>query len=799
MYELFSTFVYIPKRDKHYFSPIPIHMKTLSMTLSLIASIFILNMAAAQVTPGDSIHAVKYVINLEDVDLNAKTIDAYTNVTLVPLVDNLDIIQLELMDLTVDSVFVNLQKISAFTHDNEILNIPLDAPISQADTVDVLVYYHGEPFHESWGGFHWSGTSYAYNLGVGISWVPHNLGKAWFPCIDDFTDRAVYEVLATVPENMKAIGGGKLLDVTNNGNGTHTFRWYLDKPVPTYLISIAIGEYELVADTFPGEERDIPITYYVRPADTGKVAGSFARMHQVMSVFEDRFGPYDWHRVGYVGTSLGAMEHATNIAYPNSSINGNSSSEWLYIHELAHMWFGDKLTCDKAEEMWINEGWATFCQLYSIEAMDGQHEFKLEVRDLHASVLNGYHTTLGEYYPINNIPQNHTYTGIATYDKGALTTQALRAYLGDDVFFPASESLLEDYAFQSISSYDMEASFTQNTGIDMSGYFNNWVYNGGTPQYSIDSFSVSPNGSSWDVTVYVKQKRHGPAFIGDGNRIEFSVMGADWSLYTDVVEFDGQAGSATISVPVEPAEVFLDLEEKYADATLDNYLVIDELDENNFPGTYFMYETTEINDSIFMQVTHNYAPADTLIDPVPGFRISDYRYWTIKSVGEDFNGTGRFFYSKSGLDGSLIQSQNDSIVIMWRENAGMEWQPMEFTQLGQWSIGYLFVENMPMGEYVLGVWETTTSTNESYLDDTKTIEVFPNPSTTTFNFIIKIDQASRMDIYSYEGRLVKSINVNNTDEVVLWSPQGLPNGNYIAVLVGHNNESLSRTKLIYMK
>ena len=106
----------------------------------------------SQVTPGDTIHAVKYVIDLQEVDMTAKTITANTNITLVPLVADLDIIQLQLMELTVDSVFVDQQKIIGFTHPEEILNIPLQSPISPGDTIDVLVYYNGQPFHESWGG-----------------------------------------------------------------------------------------------------------------------------------------------------------------------------------------------------------------------------------------------------------------------------------------------------------------------------------------------------------------------------------------------------------------------------------------------------------------------------------------------------------------------------------------------------------------------------------------------------------------------------------------------------------------------
>lgn len=752
----------------------------------------------AEVTPGDSIHAAKYTIILENIDVGAQTITASTNITLVPLVDNLDIFQLQLMQLTVDSVFVNMVKITNFVHADEVLNIPLSSLVSIGDTTDVLVYYHGQPFHESWGGFHYSG-SYAFNLGVGISWIPHNLGKTWFPCIDDFTDRASYEVIATVPEDQTAVGGGTLMGITNNGNGTRTFRWLLNNPIPTYLASITVGSYKLVSDSYMGIAGEVPINYYVRPSDTLKVPGSFSRIKEILAVYEGSFGAYDWPRIGYIGTAIGAMEHATNIAYPNFCINGNSGYEDLYAHELSHMWFGDKVTCDKAEEMWINEGWATFCQNYYIEVLDGVLPFKESMRNMHNDVLYSCHTEEGGYVPLNNIPQEYTY-GTSAYDKGATVVQALRAYLGDAVFFDACEDYLEDLAFTSISSYDMEVNFAMNTGVDMSGFFNNWVYNGGTPHYSIDSFSVTPQGGSSLVSVYLRQKRKGPAFIGDLNRIEVNVMGNLWQRHTQVVEFSGETGSATFNAPFEAVEVFLDLEERYMDATVDNYNVVATTGEVSFSDTQFSLDVQTVTDSAFIQVTHNYAPADTFATPVPYLRVSDYRYWTIRGiVPEPFEAIGRFFYSKSGLDNTLITSDLDSLVILYREDAGMAWEQVDFTKIGPWSIGYIYVDNVQMGEYVLGVWDVAVGVDghgSLQKDNGNIMEVFPNPSSGKFNFAVEGFVSGKLEIYSLEGKLIEQIEAGKQ---ILWEPDNALPGTYVAILRSEDGQALSSRKIVYTK
>ena len=182
---------------------------------------------------GDSIHAIHYTINIDEINTSDKTINGWAEVIITPKINQIQQIKLDLKDLTVDSVFIN-QLIRPYTHSNDEIIIDLSESISIGDTIASRVYYHGQPFHEAWGGFHFSGD-YAFNLGVGFESIPHNLGKTWFPCIDDFTDRATYDVIGTAETGLTITAGGRLLDTINNGNNTTTWHWNIPYPIPTYL------------------------------------------------------------------------------------------------------------------------------------------------------------------------------------------------------------------------------------------------------------------------------------------------------------------------------------------------------------------------------------------------------------------------------------------------------------------------------------------------------------------------------------------------------------------------------------
>ena len=750
--------------------------------------------------PGDSIHVVHYDIHLSVLDFDAKTIDGYTELQITSKINGLNTLPLELLTLTVDSAFINNIKTPFVYNDTTLLKIPLAAPLNINDTVVARIYYHGHPFTDAsdWGGFHFVG-SYAFNLGVGFDSNPHNLGKSWFPCVDDFTDRALYDMYITVSDINTAVCGGTLISEVDNGNGTRTFHWKMNNTLPTYLASVAVGNYVPVNDTFAGINGQTPIAIYVPPAHVQNVPGSFLHLKNILSVYENRFGAYPWERVGYVGAAKGAMEHATNITYPNSSINGSLSDEWLYAHELSHMWFGDKVTCASADDMWLNEGWAVFCESVFREGLYGKESYKTTMRSKLKDVLQFTHIKDGGYRALYGIPPEYTY-GSTVYDKGGQVAHTLRGYLGDSLFFSTIKAYLNQFAYHHASSVDLRDFITNYTGINMNDFFDAWVFQPGFPQFSVDSFAVLPNGATYQVTVFVKQRLKGTSIYSNSNRVELGFINSNWQSYNDTMSFSGSTGSKTFVLPFQPSVVLMDPNDKLSDAITDYINVVKTGDSLNYTDCFSKFKVHQASDSAFIRVEHNWVAPDSLKMPVPGLRLSDYRYWKIDGIfPSDFNATGYFFYNRNAnLDNTLITSSYDSLIILYRQSPAFDWQPINFRKQGVlWSIGNLIVPNLQKGEYTLAVWDQNyLGLDKSLKNEPNILKIYPNPSDGEVVIEFNVAEKSALNFINASGLLVDSIEIAPTQHIIRWNARTFPKGVYLIQLSTPNKRIMENKKIV---
>ncbi len=140
--------------------------------------------------------------------------------------------------------------------------------------------------------------------------------------------------------------------------------------------------------------------------------------------------------------------------------------------------------------------------------------------------------------------------------------------------FDAVKGYLEEFAYNSASSFDMRDFFTNRTGIDMTDFFDAWVFTAGTPHFSIDSFAIQQNGANFDVDIYSKQRYKGVDYLANSNIFEVDYIDEDWNIFSDTIHFSGKTGHSIKHLSFEPKYVFTDLYGNFCDATTDNYQII---------------------------------------------------------------------------------------------------------------------------------------------------------------------------------------------------------------------------------
>ena len=739
--------------------------------------VFILLFAAVYTlsaqTRTDSIHVARYDINLSIIDFTNRTIEGYTQLDVVSKVNNLSEVRLDFItSFTLDSIVTDDGTHLSFVFQDDMLYITLSSNLNIDDTTKLFVYYQGVPFVNSWGGFTYS-QGYAFNIGVALSDVPHSYGRVWFPCIDDFMDKSIYSFSIRTEKNKRAICNGLLTDSTCLADSTICWRWQLRDPIPAYLASVAVGEYELYKDTFHSVTSTVvPLEIYAPQAYINNIPASFINLKTVLRYFENSFTSYPRERIGYVLVDFngGAMEHSTNIAYPMSFVNGTNMHENYYIHEVSHEWFGNLITCQKAEEMWINEGFASYCALMRNEVLYADPNPLLDgytqaVRALHYNILTNAHIADGDYYALNNVPLDKTY-GSTSYDKGALIVHVLRNYLGDSLFFKGMKSILTHYAFKNIGSEEFFNHLSQATNTDMTGFYEAYINQPGFLHFSIDSIAKSTGANQYKV--HVRQRLHHAIRFADDNRIDLTFFCRNKHTYTvEKAQFSGETGVINVTIPFEPQFGIVDLYEKLADAIVDTNLWISNTGRITCLNAYFTPDVQSVEDTVFMRVEHNLVKPDGLKTNNPLiYRISDNHYWRIEYTDNaPIEGKLLFRYdirNSKSHDYQLLQGYSPAkdLVLLYRKNAGEDWRAVPTNHLASGLAGYLETTCMLSGEYVFALGDPSVSiVDAAIIND---IIVYPNPNDGHFYLSVNNKEISRFCVFDMFGKRLLTGEINTT-------------------------------------
>lgn len=709
----------------------------------------------------DSVHVAHYNINVDTVSFSAQTLWSHTGITAVSLVDDLDIVRLDLQGHTVDSVIAADGSSLSFTHDGLGLDVSIPM-INTGDTSAFTIYYHGQPSQDpsGWGGFYWSGSVYAFNLGVGFEEDPHVYGRAWYPCLDVFTDKSTYEFHVTVDSTYLPVCNGELTGQTDLGDGRKTTHWIMNDPIPSYLVAFAVAPFVLLEREYSG----IPAQIACVASDSNNVNSTFVNMQSCVDLFLDKFGPYRFNRIGYsvVPFNGGAMEHATSIHIGKVFIDGSLTYETLWAHELAHMWWGDNVTCTTAEDMWLNEGWASYSEALFTEEVYGEEAYMNWFRPLHRQMLQFAHIEDGDYYAMNDIPHSATY-GSHVYEKGPLMCHSLRGYMGDSLFFQACRAFQDSLEFGNASSVDMMNIFSSSSGLDMTGFFEGWILEPGWAHFSIDSFSVASESGSYDVEVHLRQRSRANQHLYD-MKVPVYITDGSGNETTEWVSMNQETQSFNIEVDFEPALVMIDGEEQLADAMATYTRTIDSDGYKTFLHTNARLDVEEVgSEPSLIRI------ADNFVSPVPNFSepgilLNQYHYWTVEGILADglqasveFKYFGTESNSSGYMDNELfVNNDEDSLIMLYRPGPGHSWQePADYeVETGASSTnlrGDVVVNNVQLGEYVLAIRDAQLAMNVHAESE---LVIYPNPASSQIT--VRMENAGHATVKAVDssGRVV---------------------------------------------
>jgi len=767
--------------------------------------------AATSDTRSDSFNVTHYSISLDLSNLSTKTLSGSCKISGVSVINGLNRLSLELYKLNVDSVTDNGKDVPYFYNDSLITVKPI-TPYNTGDSFSVIVWYHGKPFYNSWGGFYFDASNnYAFNLGIGLNTNPHNLGRAWFPCVDDFIDKATFSFFIKSKNTHKAFCNGLLIDSVWNSDNTLTWHWEMRQPIVPYLASVAIGIYKTVYSSFKSiSGATIPIMIGILPGDSTIEKVSFQHLNKVLAEYENAYGPYPFDRVGFVGVNFGsgAMEHATNITLPNAWIEGGLSDEYLWAHELSHQWWGDHVTCSSAQDMWLNEGWACYNEGFYQQKLYNQKSYDQYAMGTRYEALRYAHIIDSTDRAVSPMPTEYTY-GPTIYDKGSCMVRSLRNYLGDSLFFIGTMAYQHNFANKSASSTDFENLLSTATGINMTEFFNDWIFGKGWPHYEINGLLYLPNGH---IRPKVELRTVDNNFKYSNTPLTLNSFDLNWKR-TDITFTIDSFGNSGIQLPVNPLFFALDMDGKLPDATTKQYATINKTGSLTFNESLITIDVDSLKDSALVYVVHNWIGAERTPNTPKNIKLSSDRYWTVDGIlptGFHANATlqydGRALssaYNGGYLDNDFLKGViEDSIVLMYKPLVGGDWTLLnvntDYTKaMGSNhtdEFGNIKILNLKKGQYAFGVYDIHAGIVQSQRA-VHEMALYPNPSrgNLTINFSSPIiinsvqifDTNGKMVMNDYQGAHLESA------KRLLYSDLKLPNGTYLVRVISSEGDIFS--------
>lgn len=447
-------------------------------------------------TLGNSGYDAQHYDVVLTIDPRKRVLRGTTTVELTPTVDLLsftfDLVGFDVSAVTVNGTSAAVQRPSGK------LRITPQQPLGAGVSATVQVTYSGRPSGEGLAGWYWS-------KGEGALYSPQPAGASrLFPCNDYPGDKATFAFDVTTRRGTVAVSNGLLQNTPVRDGNWIRFSWREPGSFPTYAAVVAVGRFKLISgqtqtglpvvNAFPKKTRDKKVRKHGKrrhrhsgpPANAAKRIGQrVAAQGEIIPVLERYFGPYPYSSIGAIVTTDGrpeAMEAASRPTYPGVKAALQSKGfEQLIAHEIAHQWFSDLVTMATWQDIWLNEGFATYGELLWVADSKNLPIGSLFARD---SPYFGYFEGMNR--PPGN-PGAANVFNVTVYNRGALTLEALRRTVGDDTFYAILREWVNRYRGQNVTTADFIALSEELSGQQLDAFFQTWLYEWGLPSLPPDT------------------------------------------------------------------------------------------------------------------------------------------------------------------------------------------------------------------------------------------------------------------------------------------------------------------------
>lgn len=379
-----------------------------------------------------------------------------------------------------------------------------------------------------------------------------------FPCFDEPNIKASFKINLTIPKHLDALSNMSIEKVAlESSRGTKTV-YFKESPImSTYIVAFCIGEFEYIESV---SKEGIPIRVYT--TENKKALGHFALkvaldiLSRCESYFDYRYMGSKLDLIAIPDFAAGAMENLGLVTFrensilideSNSSRLGKQNVALTVAHEIVHMWFGNLVTMNWWDELWLNESFATVVSYILIDELYPEwnvwNKFVVEEYSsaLNDDALRSTHSIHMEIKSKHDIGQNFD---SISYEKGASILRMLRGFIGDELFMKGLQLYISRHAYRNAKTEDLWVAFSEVSNEPIRAIMNSWINQPGYPVVEL----IKDDNNEFKL----KQSR----FLSSGELLQDKEKKQTWHIaidyinnekYREVIKLEKSSGKYSIS------------------------------------------------------------------------------------------------------------------------------------------------------------------------------------------------------------------------------------------------------------